>query len=100
MVQRIGAMPGRMLLVEGRAWLRWLVQRSEPIELVDRQFNFLPHRFRWRGDLRRVRTIARVWEQPRVGARPARRYFEVICGHGGNYVLFQDLQVGTWHMSL
>jgi hypothetical protein len=102
MVQRTGAWPRRLWPAGGRAWLllRGLLQRAEPIELVARQFNFLPHRFRWRGDLWRVRAVARVWEQPRSGARPPRRYFEVICGHGGSYVLFQDLQVGTWHMSL
>ena len=36
---------------------------------------------------------------PGWALRAPRRYFEVICGRGGSYVLFQDLQLGTWHMS-
>ena len=50
--------------------------------------------------MRRVRVVARVWERPADGVRPARRYFEVICGQGHSFVLFQDVQVGTWHMSV
>src|SRR5690348_15493325 len=74
--------------------------RIEPVELVDQRFNFLPHRFRWRGDLRSVRAVARSWELPQTGLSPARRYFEVICGQGTRYILFQDIQIGTWHVSL
>jgi hypothetical protein len=74
--------------------------RVEPVELVAQRFNFLPHRFRWRGDLRSVRAVARTWEQPQIGLWPARRYFEVICGQGTRYILFQDIQIGTWHVSL
>jgi len=83
-----------------RAHLAALLGRSEPIDLVEQRFNFLPRRFRWRGDLRRVRAVARVWERPRGALRPPRRYFEVICGQGGRFILFQDLHVGTWHVSM
>ena len=109
MVQRISALsspPARV--VQGharfgeRVWaiLAELLGRTEPIELIEQRFSFLPRSFRWRGDLRRVRAVVRVWEQPQIGMRPARRYFEVICGQGGSYTLFQDLQIGTWHVSL
>jgi hypothetical protein len=83
-----------------RAWLAELTSRAEPIDLLDQRFNFLPRSFRWRGDLWRVRSIVRVWEQPRAGWRPSRRYFEVTCGLGTSHILFQDLQIGTWHVSL
>jgi hypothetical protein len=110
MVQRISALssprPARVVprharLVD-RVWARLaeLLGRAEPIELIEQRFSFLPRSFLWRGDLRRVRAIVRVWELPQAGMRPARRYFEVICGQGGNYTLFQDLQIGTWHVSL
>ena len=82
------------------AWLAELSSRAEPIDLLDQRFNFLPRSFRWRGDLWRVRSIVRVWEQPRAGWRPSRRYFEVTCGPGSCHVLFQDLGIGTWHVSL
>ena len=96
MVQRIGVPALANSWAGGRALARVaaLFQRAEPVDLVEQRYNFLPQRFRWRGDLRRVRTVARVWEQP------ARRYFEVTCCQGRSYVLFQDLRVGTWHMSL
>lgn len=110
MVQRISAFSSRSTggAMGARAglggWLRALLapfrRRVEPVDLLDQQFNFLPRSFRWRGDLWRVRSIVRVWEQPRAGLRPSRRYFEVTCGPGGRYVLFQDLQIGTWHVSL
>lgn len=102
MVQRISALAPTQSSWIDRAWallMAWAA-RTEPVEVVDQRWNFLPDRFRWRGDLQRVRAVARVWEQPELGLQPARRYFEVICGQGKRYVLFQDVQVGTWHMSL
>src|SRR5690348_7212256 len=110
MVQRISALSPRSARVSwaGRtgfmAWARAtlgdLTRRVEPIDLLDQRFNFLPRSFRWRGDLWRVRSIERVWEQPCGSWRPARRYFEVTCGPGTSHILFQDLQIGTWHVSL
>jgi hypothetical protein len=110
MVQRISAISSRSVLVpvRGRSWpvgrgwaiLAELLKRAEPVELLEQRFNFLPRCFRWRGGLWRVRSVVRVWEQPCVGLRPSRRYFEVICGQDGSCVLFQDLHLGTWHMSL
>ena len=55
-----------------RASLAELTGRVEPVDLLDQRFNFLPRSFRWRGDLWRVRSIVRVWEQPRVGWRSMR----------------------------
>ena len=102
MVQRTIAPTHSRSLFGGRVWslLAASGRRAEPVDLVEQRFNFLPHSFRWRGDLRRVRLVARVWEQHASGIRAPRRYFEVIFGQGGSYVLFQDLKVGTWHVSL
>jgi hypothetical protein len=110
MVQRISALSPRSSSRHGHgriglfAWVRAslaeLACRVEPVDLLDQRFNFLPRSFRWRGDLWRVRSIVRVWEQPRVGWRPSRRYFEVTCGPGSYHILFQDLRIGTWHVSL
>src|SRR5262245_49430668 len=110
MVQRISAFSSRSWGGSPRGrldlagWLRALQAllsgRVEPIDLIDQRFNFLPRSFRWRGGLWRVRSIVRVWEQPRAGWRPSRRYFEVLCGPGSRYILFQDLRIGTWHVSL
>jgi hypothetical protein len=110
MVQRISALSPRSSHRPGqgriglagwvRARLAELTSRVEPVDLLDQRFNFLPHRFRWRGDLWRVRSIERVWEQSRSGWVPPRRYFEVTCGTGSCHILFQDLRIGTWHVSL
>lgn len=83
-----------------RSLLRALGRHAEPVALIEQHFNFLPRSFRWRGDLRRVRVVARVWELPRLGWRPPRRYFEVVCHDEGTYLLFQDLSIGTWHVSV
>jgi hypothetical protein len=102
MVQRIGAIAPARRWAGRLLWSRIVaaLRRAEPVELIEQRYNFLPHSFRWRGGLRRVRAVARVWEQPGAATRPPRRYFEVICGGGGSYILFQDLRIGTWHMSL
>jgi hypothetical protein len=110
MVQRISALSHRSSdrYAQGRiglagwvhARLEALTRRVEPIDLLDQRFNFLPRSFRWRGDLWRVRSIVRIWEQPCATWRPSRRYFEVTCGPGSCHILFQDLQIGTWHVSL
>jgi len=110
MVQRISALSPRSsyrhgqdrigLVVWLRARLEELTRRVEPVDLLDQRFNFLPRSFRWRGDLWRVRSIVRVWEQPCAGWQPSRRYFEVTCGSGICHILFQDLRIGTWHVSL
>ena len=98
MIQPISAptLAPAAVLEQVRALFALLARHTEPIELVEQRYNFLPQRFCWRGDVRRVRAVARVWEHP----GRARRYFEVVCGPGHSFVLFQDLQVGTWHVSL
>ncbi len=101
MIQRISAPAVAQVGLLDRLFValqRWLV-RAEPVDVLEQRFNFLPQRFRWRGDLRRVREVTRIWEQP-GGLLPARRYFEVICGQGHRFVLFQDVQLGTWHISM
>jgi len=101
MVQRVGspALTRRWGMGGLSALFAALTGRAEPVELVAQRYNYLPQSFRWRGDLRRVRVVARVWEErgPLLGT--PRRCFEVICGQGGSYVLFQDLWLGTWYMS-
>ena len=109
MVQRISALSSRPRVrlakhrpgLGGRVWamLAELFERAEPIELFEQRFNFLPRSFRWRGDLRRVRAIVRVWELPGVGMRPARRYFEVLCGQGGSSLVNQIFSTSTWQSS-
>ena len=75
MIQQISASTpaGTGVFARGWAWLAALWQRSEPIDVVEQRFNFLPDRFRWRGDTRRVRAVTRVWERPSDGGPGAAR---------------------------
>jgi hypothetical protein len=49
--------------------------------------------------VRRIRTIVKIWDHGCIGRRPPRRYFHITCQGGDGYVLFQDLHMGTWHLS-
>lgn len=85
-----------------RSWLALFPWRREhpiePVELCARRFGYQPARFRWRGMLYRVACIERVWEETARRDHAARRYFAVRCGNNQEYMLFQDLQIGTWHL--
>lgn len=99
MVQQISSFGPRRSGFGDRAWaaVAGLFERPEPVELIEQRFHFLPQRFRWRGDLRRVRAIALVWERSGTRRHAPRRYFRVICHDGRGVTLFQDLRIGTWH---
>jgi hypothetical protein len=102
MIQHMGGvLPRRTSILERiRALVGRLGVRLEPVELVEQRYNFLPQRFRWRGNVMRVRHVMKVWEQDHTATRPPRRYFQVVCHDGGSRVLFQDLRLGTWHLSV
>jgi hypothetical protein len=102
MVQGIGARAARQARLGERVWaaLVALLQRPEPVEMVEQRFNYLPRIFRWRGDVWRVRSVVRVWDRPGTQLHPPRRYFEIICGQSGRHILIQDLQIGAWHLSV
>jgi len=71
--------------------------RAEPITVRDRRYGYAPWRFLHRGDLHRVCRVDAVRDQ---GGPAPRRYFTVCCVDGERHTLFQDLQVGTWHIEL
>jgi hypothetical protein len=87
------------LLTQITEWFKAVTARPEPVDLIEQRFNFLPYAFRRRGAVRRVRTIVKIWDHGRIGRRPPRRYFHITCQGGDGYVLFQDLHMGTWHLS-
>jgi len=102
MVQWISARAPRRVGYGSRVWsaVGALFRRPEPVEMLDQRFNFLPRSFRWRGDVWRVRSIARVWDRPSTALLPPRRYFEVNCGQRDSYILVQDLRIDVWYLSL
>ena len=102
MVQQISSFGPRRAAFGQRAWamISAFFERREPVELTEQRFHFLPQRFRWRGDLRRVRAVDQVWERTGTRWRAPRRYFRLICCDGCGVTLFQDLHIGTWHIVL
>lgn len=78
----------------------WIFARPTPIEVLEQRCNFLPARFRWSGRLWRVRRVIDVWDEAATALLPPRRYFRVQCNDGDNRVVFQDLRLGMWYMSL
>lgn len=83
-----------------RFQLERLFARPEPIEVVEQRYNFLPQRFRWRGNTWRVRRVVRIWDYEHNALMPPRRYFRVLCQDDAAHTVFQDLRLGTWHMSV
>lgn len=101
MTHGVGAFaPRRIGDSADRHWslLPLIQQRVEPVELVAQRFNFLPRVFRWRGNLWRVQQITNIYEHGTD--RQARRYFRVRCQDDRSYLLYQDLRIGTWHLSV
>jgi hypothetical protein len=87
--------------IVGWALRRALVQlggaaEREPVRMLAERFNFLPDRFLWRGEQRRVREIVRSWDI--AGSRAPRRYFAVICQDGAHCTLLHDLRGGSWYL--
>lgn len=79
-----------------RLWYAgWSAVRANPITVRDRRYGYAPWRFLYRGNLHRVCRVDAVRDK---GGYAPRRYFTVRCTDGARYVLFQDLQVGTWHI--
>ena len=88
----------------GWSWLEPRVPRhrqdAELIELCARRFSYQPYRFRWHGLLHTVRRIEQVWERVGSRSRHPRRYFRVTCHDEKTYILFQDLQLGSWYVEV
>lgn len=98
MIERTGVMPS-IDRAPAMLWLRRMLNRvltePEPIELLERRYNYLPRRFRWRGSMRYIGEVVSVWDE--ANQQRPRRYFQVAC-RGEEYLLFQDLRLGMWYL--
>jgi hypothetical protein len=70
---------------------------DEPVEMVQRRFQYFPRLFRGRGQRFVVESVQRVWSVtgrrwPRHGGR---HFFQVQCA-AGDFELFQEAQTGIW----
>lgn len=86
---------------------RWLERfrrpAAEPVELSAQRFNYLPARFRHRGELHHIARVERIWEERGrgsllSGALADRRCFVVSCADTRRCTLIQELRAGTWHV--
>lgn len=73
-----------------------LFGQPDPVAVVEQRYNFLPARFRWSGQIWRVRRVVRVWDTAATALAPPRRFFAVLCHDGGERTLVQDLRIGAW----
>jgi hypothetical protein len=78
--------------------MRWKIY-DEPVQLVRQRFRYFPRTFRWRGQLFEIEAVVRCWTGLRgVGRRRSeRRFFHVSCV-AGEFEIFQDIALGTWHL--
>ncbi len=72
---------------------------DEPIDLLQRRFQYFPRIFRWRGQRYEVDAVERCWTVVRRGWRrqAQRHYFSVRCTEG-EFELYQDIRTGLWHL--
>ncbi len=69
--------------------------RVEPIKL-EKRWNYLPHRFLWRGQTHLVHRIERAWSARARRRLPPRHYFRVRCLDDRVYNIFQDVHLNAW----
>lgn len=77
------------------SWQRY----DEPVELLQKRFQYFPQAFRWRGRYFMVASVERCWSVSGRGWRQpvGRHYFRLRCTEG-SFELYQDLAANTWHV--
>ena len=71
---------------------------DEPVEMVQRRFQYFPRIFRWRGLRFEVESVQRVWTVTRHGLRHAGRHFFQVQCTVGDFELFQEAPAGIWYV--
>ena len=70
---------------------------DEAILVMQQRFRFFPKVFRWRGQRFEVETVARSWTVLKRGRGWERRFFHLRCS-SGEFEIYQDIKLGTWHL--
>ncbi len=72
---------------------------NEPIQVCDKQYNYFPKTFHWRGRLHHVRAVERCWSvnQRRWRGAVERHCFRVRTVNAV-YDLYQDLSQDQWYL--
>lgn len=72
--------------------------RAEPIAISEIRFNYLPARFMYRGEERRVRKVEKSWGKAATWLNPPRRFFRVRCQDDQIFNLIHDIQLDAWYL--
>lgn len=72
---------------------------DEAIEVLQRQFQWFPQVFRWRGRRYQVEAVEQCWTVSRSGwrRRVKGHYFELRCAEG-RFEVFQDVESNAWRL--
>ena len=72
---------------------------DEAVDMVERRHKHFPRVFRWRGQRFQVEAVERHWTVVRRSRkrRIERHFWQVQCAEG-DFELFQDIRISTWHL--
>jgi hypothetical protein len=72
---------------------------DEAIEMMQRQFQYFPRSFSWRGRRYDVDAVEQCWtvSRQRWQRRVERHFFQVRCAEG-TFEIYQDVKTNTWHL--
>ena len=72
--------------------------QHEPIALCEKRYNFLPQRFMYRGEERKVRRVEKVWAEPATWRKPPRQIYRVRCQDDQMFDLVHDVRLDAWYL--
>ena len=72
--------------------------QHEPIALCEKRYNFLPQRFMYRGEERKVRRVEKVWAERATWRKPPRQIYRVRCQDDQTFDLVHDVRLDAWYL--
>ena len=72
--------------------------QHEPIALCEKRYNFLPQRFMYRGEERKVRRVEKVWAERATWRKPPRQIYRVLCQDNQMFDLVHDVRLDAWYL--
>ena len=72
--------------------------QQEPIALCEKRYNFLPQRFMYRGEERKVRRVEKVWAERATWRKPPRQIYRVRCQDDQMFDLVHDIRLDAWYL--
>ena len=71
---------------------------QEPIAVNEKRYNYLPMRFTYRGEERRVRRVESVSDQRATWRKAPRRIYRVRCKDDQLFDLIHDVRLDAWYL--